>query len=602
MTNLFTNIVRGGQISIHAMRMFRQVVNIICLWSFVLWTVLFAYQMHKHLDKSHFRAYGDYAVAKAMDAFKKGDKRIKVTIYNQKQEQTVKSVLQSTYFLKKTYFVNYITKYSAYFALRWSLLWLIFFLCLFVYKGFKRSGQEFRRGAKIRSFHDVKRLISLENWSKGYKAYNIAGMPYPYLSETQHTLVVGTTGTGKTVLISDIVEQIRKRKEKAIIYDLKRDYVKWFYDEKKDFILNPFDARSVKWRLLNDITHPTHLKTISQAFIPEKSFSTSDRIWDEAARIAFASIVEKLMIESPNITNKDLINAILKQDMNQISKLVKETLAQAIIDPTSPKTAASVMFVLAANFNCLKLIDGSSSSFSIKRWIQDPNQDSILFITSKESFRAELSPLQTVWFEIAIQGLLDMQQTHTNKTWFVIDELPTLNRIPSLAKALSTSRSYSGSFILGAQNIAQMRETYGHHMAQDISSECNTRAFFKTNDPDTARWIAQNIGEAEIKEFQEGISYGAHLMRDGINLNTTERIKALLLPSEILNLERLHLVLKMADFPAVRTNLKYKERKECSERFMMGEETTKIVHSVPEESKKKQEIEIVQKTSNFFNT
>ncbi len=106
--------------------------------------------------------------------------------------------------------------------------------------------------------------------------------------------------------------------------------------------------------------------------------------------------------------------------------------------------------------------------------------------------------------------------------------------------------------------------------------------------PDTARWIAQNIGEAEIKEFQEGISYGAHLMRDGINLNTTERIKALLLPSEILNLERLHLVLKMADFPAVRTNLRYKERKECSPRFVMGEEmsSTSVKQKTDEKGKR----------------
>ncbi len=534
-----------------------------------------------------------------MDVFKKGDKKLKVTVYGQKQEQTAASVVQSTYFLKKTYFVNYIVKYSAWFGLRWAGVWLVFFLCLFVYKGFKRSGQEFRRGAKIRDFKDVKKLISLENWRKRYKAYNIAGMPYPHLSEIQHTLVVGTTGTGKTVLISDVVEQIRKRGEKAIIYDLKGDYVKWFYNGKKDFILNPFDARSVKWRLLNDIQHPTHLKTVSQAFIPEKGFSGGDKIWDEAGRIAFASIVEKLMTENPDITNQDLVNKILKQDMSQVAKLVKETLAQAIIDPTSPKTAASVMFVLAASFNCLKLIDGCNESFSIKKWIRS-NSDSMLFITSKESFRAELAVLQTVWFEIAIQGLLDTEQMD-QRTWFVMDELPTMNRIPSLAKALSVSRSYGGCFLLGMQNIAQMRETYGHHMAQDISAECNTRCFFKTNDPDTARWIAQNIGDAEIKEFQEGISYGAHLMRDGINLNSTERMKALLIPSEILNLERLHLVLKMPDFPAVKTNLKYKERKQSSPHFIMCEETKPSIIEVTKEIHS-QENEIKQKTSKFFNT
>ena len=62
-------------------------------------------------------------------------------------------------------------------------------------------------------------------------------MPYPYLAEMQHSFVIGANGTGKTILISQIVEQIRERGDKAIIYDKKGDYTKWFYNPKKDKIL-----------------------------------------------------------------------------------------------------------------------------------------------------------------------------------------------------------------------------------------------------------------------------------------------------------------------------------------------------------------------------
>ena len=567
MMNIFTNVVRGGQISIHALRMFRQVVYIVCLWSIGVWIVLFSYNAHKYLSMRQVGAYAEYWVARMFMVVHMGEKKVRVHVDGKKQVVQASAVVQSAYFLERKHWVELVVLESVAFGSRWAGVWIAFFLCLFVYKGFRRSGESFRRGARLREFSDVKRVIVMENWRKGYRAYSVAGMPYPHLSEGQHTLVVGTTGAGKTVLISDVVEQVRRRGGKAIVYDLKGDYVRWFYDARKDLILNPFDARSVKWRLLNDVEHPAHLKTIAQAFIPERYLAGENKIWDEAGRIAFASIVEKLMLEDPGITNEQLMDTILKQDMHEVAKLVHETLAQSIIDPTSPKTAASVMFVLAANFNCLKLIDGDEASFSIKRWVQDPCQDSMLFITSKESFRAELAPLQTVWFEIAIQGLLDTKQKHN--TWFVMDELPNMNGIPSLAKALSVARSYGGCFVLGLQNIAQMKEVYGHNVTQDISSECNTRCFFKTNDPDTAKWIAQNIGDAEVREFQEGISYGAHLMRDGINLNSAERIKSLLIPSEVLNLERMHLVLKMADFPAVRTKIRYKERREISQSFVM---------------------------------
>ena len=41
--------------------------------------------------------------------------------------------------------------------------------------------------------------------------YRIAGVPFPERTETQHTIVSGTTGSGKTVLIADLVAQVRAR-------------------------------------------------------------------------------------------------------------------------------------------------------------------------------------------------------------------------------------------------------------------------------------------------------------------------------------------------------------------------------------------------------
>ena len=51
------------------------------------------------------------------------------------------------------------------------------------------------------------------------RPYSIAGIPYPERTETQHTIVSGTTGSGKTVLIADLVSQIRARGERCVIYD-----------------------------------------------------------------------------------------------------------------------------------------------------------------------------------------------------------------------------------------------------------------------------------------------------------------------------------------------------------------------------------------------
>ncbi|MBY0581013.1 MAG: type IV secretion system DNA-binding domain-containing protein, partial [Rickettsiales bacterium] len=165
------------------------------------------------------------------------------------------------------------------------------------------------------------------------------------------------------------------------------------------------------------------------------------------------------------------------------------------------------------------------------------------------------------------------------KTWVIIDELPAINKIPSLGNALATTRSYGGCFVLGMQNIAQLREVYGKNAAQNISSECNTRCIFQSNDSDTAKWMSDNIGDIEVSEFKEGLSYGANTIRDGVSVSKQDKVKPILLPSEILNMSRLNLILKMPDHPAVKAKVKHKKREAIVEPFIKNHEIVEDLKS-----------------------
>ena len=79
------------------------------------------------------------------------------------------------------------------------------------------------------------------------RSSKIAKFPYPHKTESQHTIITGASGSGKTQVMLDLLTQIRARGDKAIIYDKMGTYVRKFYDPNKDFILNPFDNRSKHW-------------------------------------------------------------------------------------------------------------------------------------------------------------------------------------------------------------------------------------------------------------------------------------------------------------------------------------------------------------------
>ena len=51
-----------------------------------------------------------------------------------------------------------------------------------------------------------------------------------------------------------------------------------------------------------------------------------------------------------------------------------------------------------------------------------------------------------------------------------------------------------------------------------------------------AAHISKAFGEGEIIEVQEGISYGAHEMRDGVNLSHVKRYRPTVSPNDIQSL------------------------------------------------------------------
>ncbi|WP_238149559.1 type IV secretion system DNA-binding domain-containing protein [Arsenophonus endosymbiont of Aleurodicus floccissimus] len=53
----------------------------------------------------------------------------------------------------------------------------------------------------------------------------------------------------KSTVINDLLTQVRKQRKRAIVYDKGNNFIPLFYQEGKDIILNPMDARCPNWDL-----------------------------------------------------------------------------------------------------------------------------------------------------------------------------------------------------------------------------------------------------------------------------------------------------------------------------------------------------------------
>ncbi|WP_371219455.1 type IV secretion system DNA-binding domain-containing protein [Orientia tsutsugamushi] len=178
-------------------------------------------------------------------------------------------------------------------------------------------------------------------------------------------------------------------------------------------------------------------------------------------------------------------------------------------------------------------------------------------MTANPSQRATLCPLISAWISIAIKALMCRNPNHDNKNmWFILDELPALQKVSSLPVALAESRKYGGCFVAGLQNIHQLEAIYGAAECASMLDLFNSKFIFRVSDQVTAYKSALTLGEQEIIETQENLSYGSNTMRDGVNMNNVERKKILVMPSEIMNLPDLTCYVKLAgNFPITKLTM-----------------------------------------------
>ncbi len=449
------------------------------------------------------------------------------------------------------------------------------FLIVFWIRGAQLGRQRRIRGAEMVTARELRRrlqppherLLGLLPGTARLRPWSIAGIPYPERAETQHTIVSGTTGSGKTVLIADLVAQVRARGERCVIYDKMGSYTRSFFDPARDVLMNPLDARAPRWSPFLEARNPRDFDMMAAALIPQQK-DTVDPFWVTAARQLFANGAGVLR-EKGVTENRVLVDHLLKTDLTALAQAMEGTVAQSIVDPDNPKTALSVRAMLTANLSALEFLPDEGRPFSIREWISDENRGGFLFLTSRGDQHASLRGLISTWLEIAVNAMLSLDQRDDRRIWVVLDELPTLHQVPSLQPGLAESRQFGGCFVLGVQVASALRDLYGRNGAETISGLCGTRVVLAAPDRDTAQWSADSLGRSEIEEVTEGFSYGANTIRDGVSLTPRRELRALALPSEIMRLANLEGYLKFpGPFPVASIRLEYIARPKAAERFV----------------------------------
>lgn len=373
----------------------------------------------------------------------------------------------------------------------------------------------------------------------GTNALRIGPVPVPRRIETRHFAFLGTTGSGKTTALRQMLDGIERRGEAALVYDTSGEFIAHYYNSaRSDIILNPFDARCAFWTPFDEISHPADADRIARQLVSETS-SQDDDVWLETSRILVANMIRSLWAEK-NCSLEALLEALQVKDKEQLKEWLGHTSSARTFANDADRATGSVLFMLAKAANLiqfLKVEDEGEERFAFRDFIAKLDKCEgarpWIFVPRKEDYFEASKPLMACWLECAASAVLGLSPSPDRRIWFVLDELADLPRVENLARLLPEGRKFGAAIVLTFQALGQMRNRYGANIAEAMLACCNTKLFLQTVDQETRKWASETIGqcEVELRVATDTLSIGSEVPRTTIA--TQRQFRPAVLESEL---------------------------------------------------------------------
>ncbi len=389
-----------------------------------------------------------------------------------------------------------------------------------------------------------------ESSSRPGDALTLAGHCIPPLDETKHFKMVGTTGTGKSTAIRELVTGALQRGDRAVIADPDGGYLQRFYDPGRgDVILNPFEPRSARWDLFAEIILPQDADQLARSFIPEGG--GDDRNWRDFARTYVTAILGQLRhLEAPTLAM--LYQLLVTTNESDLRDLLAGTPAARFIGKGGGKFLESVQSIAIQHLSAIQHLarQAEGDPISVRRWIREGK--GVLFLPYHANEIASLHNMISTWMRLAIFETMSTPEGD-QRLWFIVDELEALGAIDGLKDALTRLRKFGGRCVLGFQSIGQVRGTYGDAAAQSIVENCGNTLILRCSASEyggTAQFASQLIGKREVVRQQRSTSrQTGHFFRRTHTVSDHVVVEDAVMASEIEQLADLCGFLKLASQP-----------------------------------------------------
>ena len=327
--------------------------------------------------------------------------------------------------------------------------------------------------------------------------------------ETLHHLIWGSVGGGKTQTMLRYILEAYDRGDGLLVLDTKGDMMSSLPGDP--MLIAPHDKRSLIWDVAADCRTRQDARELAARFIPE----SHDQMWSNAAREIFvACIVYLQATKDGQWTWKDL-HKVVTGDISFLTHITNDYHVDALrnLSPPDSKTTQSTLATFQAHMTIVATFaeawgDDRQGKFSIHQWLHNPPSFRPLILQHDPAY----PDLSRIWvgsmvsFLASMVGSPSLAESKRRRIWLFLDEFPQLHPIRNFSSLIELGRSKGVITVIGVQDLAQLRATYGREQAGAWPGMIGTKIITRINMSASAEEASHMIGDQEVERRVKNIS------------------------------------------------------------------------------------------------
>lgn len=332
---------------------------------------------------------------------------------------------------------------------------------------------------------------------------------------TRHGLIYGSVGSGKTVVLSQVVDQVMRRNLRALIYDVKGDYTQMFAHFPHVRVLCPWDDRSVRWDIAADVDTADRARAFANGLVPKGG--DKDGPWNAGTADIITGVLISLQHELGTQWGWPELARRLMLGQPELFALLEKhhpNAARLISNPTSASTSSMLMNLSAYISLVVDLAqawpDSSSPGFSWRRWVAARPLVERQILIQPGPDRTMSGALIAAMINVISEAIVSPELPDDEmgrSLFFLFDELTSIGRF-DLPTLIDKGRSKGAMVWCGLQDLAQMRAVYGPDIAKALVGMVGTHVVCQIQMSETRREIAELFGYRRIANLLPSQSFG----------------------------------------------------------------------------------------------